>query len=189
MDANGKVLSVQGRMGLRSIASRLARRLLPSRRKASRSPDPSRSSGNDSSSTLNASSLGSKSVHSRPSLTPLRPPLISLLEVPPFGGKDPSFIPLLVYPLRACFESDTRILAMSKLDSASAAQLAEIIQAVCDIFHRIYTHSLTLDVYIVPRLTSTRNWDSSAVPPRTSAARLLHPLIAASAVPIRTSLL
>ena len=127
-------------MGLRSIAGRLARRLLPSRRKASRSPDPSRSSRNDSSSTLDPSSLGSEGVHARPSLTPLRPPLISLLEVPPFGGKDPSFIPLLVYPLRACFESDTRILAMSKLDNTSAAQLAEIIQAVCDIFHRIYTH-------------------------------------------------
>jgi hypothetical protein len=118
-------------MGLRSIASRLARRLLPSRRKASRSPDPSRSSGDDSSSRLTP---GSEGVHARPSLTPLRPPLISLLEVPPFGGKDPSFIPLLVYPLRACFESDARILAMSKLDSTSAAQLAEIIQAVCDIF-------------------------------------------------------
>ena len=57
---------------------------------------------------------------------------MSLLEVAPLSGSGLSSMPLLVYPLRTCFENQARMAAMSELDGASAVQLAEIAQAVCD---------------------------------------------------------
>ena len=124
---------MQRRKGLHSITRKLAR-LLSSKARTPRSSDSSYSVGSDSSFSPIPSLQCSGIVRPKPSLTPLSRPLVSLLEV----VGDSSFIPLLVYPLRTCFESHVKMAAVLELDGKSATQLAEIVQAVCDNFCHTY---------------------------------------------------
>jgi hypothetical protein len=127
-DCPGDVLPVvKGGRRLPSIVRRLAIFLLPKGTTSSCSIK----SDIPSSPTPLSPDLESPQLN----LTSLPRPLISLLEIGPSSRREYSSIPLAVYTLKSCYEDQTRLAAISKLDGASAERLAEIIQAVCDVLY------------------------------------------------------
>jgi len=129
----GDIHPVKPRKRLRSIVERLA--LLLSRTMHSAgSPDSSSVPKNDIPSPSAPLSLNSESFRPQLSVTSLPRPLINLLEIGRSKRGDPPSIPLPVCALRTCYEDKGRMAAISRLDGASAARLADIVQTVRNLF-------------------------------------------------------
>lgn len=118
---------------LPSIARRLVVFLLP-KAKAPQSSDSSYSLHSPPAPL----SPSVESPRPRLSLTSLSRPLLNLLEIRPPNGGDVSSMPLLAPALKACYEDPARMAAISKLNRASAVELAEVTQSVCDLSYFLH---------------------------------------------------